>query len=179
VEVIDMAARAIDRKIGKQRRIGLVGTAARVAVALWMLGSVVHGHFSSGFVWPAWALGLVGLPALLLALQWLRARRDPARIQATGPVGHALNVAVFLALYLTPWNAPAFRFTSDAALLFYGASMLLAVLRGYGGCEVLAVSNWLLGRDDQVGCVAFWPSDALEGHRPEGYPTANGRGATR
>jgi len=35
-------------------------------------------------------------------------------------------------------------------------------VRGNGGCEVLAVSNWLLGRDDQVGCLIFSPLDALE-----------------
>lgn len=53
---------------------------------------------------------------------------------------------------------------SDAALPFYGVSMLLAALRGYAGCEVLAISNWLLRRDDQVGCVVFAPVD-----HPEGY----------
>ena len=52
--------------------------------------------------------------------------------------------------------------TSDAALLFYGASMLLSAARGYAGCEVLAVSNWLLRRDDQVGCLVFSPIDQLE-----------------
>jgi len=40
--------------------------------------------------------------------------------------------------------------------------MLLAALRGIGGCEVLAVPNWLLGRDDQIGCALFWPIDRLE-----------------
>jgi hypothetical protein len=89
-------------------------------------------------------------------------RQGRPRVVATGPVGHALNMAVFLALYLTPWYAPALRFTSDAALLFYGSSMLVAALRGYGGCEVLAVSNWLLRRDDQAGCMVFWPVDQLE-----------------
>lgn len=107
-------------------------------------------------VWPG------GVPAALLVWQWWRARRGRPRLAATGPAGHALNVAVFLALYLTPWYAPALRFTSDAALLFYGSSMLLAALRGYAGCEVLAVSNWLLGRNDQVGCVLFLPVDHLE-----------------
>jgi hypothetical protein len=68
---------------------------------------------------------------------------------------------VVAALYATPWYAPRLGFTSDAALLFYGASMLLAAARGYAGCEVLAVSNWLLRRDDQVGCVLFTPVDAL------------------
>jgi hypothetical protein len=59
-------------------------------------------------------------------------------------LGFALNAAIFLALYLTPFYAPALAFTSDAALIFYGISMLLAALRGYGGCELLAISNWLL-----------------------------------
>jgi hypothetical protein len=53
-------------------------------------------------------------------------------------------------------------FTGDAALIFYGASMLLPAARGYAECEVLAVSNWLLRRCDQVGCVLFAPVDQLE-----------------
>jgi hypothetical protein len=77
-------------------------------------------------------------------------------------VNAVLNLAVLLALYLTPWYAPALAVTSDAALVFYGTSMLLAAARGYAGCEVLAVSNWLLGRDDQVGCLLFAPVDQLE-----------------
>jgi hypothetical protein len=115
----------------------------------------VHGHLARGFHVSSWALGLIGLPALVLAMQRLRARRNPARLEATGPVSHALNLALFLALYLM-------EPTSDAALIFYGTSMLLAALRGYAGCEVLAVSNWLLRRDDQIGCAVFWPVDYLE-----------------
>jgi len=45
--------------------------------------------------------------------------------------------------------------------------MLLAALRGYGGCEVLAISNWVLGRDDQVGCFVLSPVDHME-HRLRG-----------
>ena len=86
-------------------------------------------HLARGFHPSAWALGLLGFPAVVVGLQWLRARRTPARLEATGPVGHAVNLAVFLALYL---SEP----TSDAALIFYGASMWLAALRGYAGCEV-------------------------------------------
>ena len=139
------------------RGIGPIGTVARVLVGLGLVGSVAWGHLARGFHPSSWALGLLGFPALLVALQWLRARRTPARLQATGPVGHAVNLAVFLVLYL--WEP-----TSDATLLFYGASMLLAAVRGYGGCEVLAVSNWLLGRDDQIGCALFWPIDHREHH---------------
>jgi hypothetical protein len=146
------------------RRIGGMGTAARLLVGLVLVGSVLRGELAGPFRPAAWALGLVGLPPVLLAWQWWRARRGRPRLRATGPVGHALNVAVFLALYLTPWYAPSLRFTSDAALLFYGTSMLLAALRGDAGCEVLAVSNWLLSRDDQVGCVVFSPIDQFERH---------------
>ena len=52
--------------------------------------------------------------------------------------------------------------TVDAAALFYGASMLVAATRGAGGCEVTAISNLLLRRDDQVGCALFAPLDMAE-----------------
>ena len=41
---------------------------------------------------------------------------------------------------------------------------LLAALRGYAGCEVLAVSNWLLRRNDQRGSAGLWPIEHLERH---------------
>jgi len=87
-------------------------------------------------------------------------KRPP--FQATGAVETAINMAVFFALFLTPWYLPRLSFTSDAASIFYGASMLLAALRGYGGCEVLAISNWVLRRDDQVGCFVLGPVDNME-----------------
>src|SRR5215217_3616101 len=143
---------------GRHRAIGPLGTTARVVVGGLLLASVTWGHLDRGFHLSAWLLGLVGFPALALAGQWLRARRTPTPLRATGPVAHALNVAVFVVLYL--WEP-----TSEAALLFYGASMWLAAARGYAGCEVLAVSNWVLRRDDQIGCAVFWPIDQLEQHR--------------
>lgn len=107
-------------------------------------------------------LGLAGFPALLLAWQWWWTRRHPAPVRATGPVASVVNLAVVAALYLTPWYLPALSATSDAAMIFYGASMLLAAARRYASCEVLAVSNLVLHRDDQIGCLVFAPVDALE-----------------
>jgi hypothetical protein len=144
-----------NQTIERRRGIGPVGTAARLLVGALLLGSVVQGHLARGPHLSSWALGLVGFPSLVLALQWLRTRRTPTPLEATGPVSHALNLAVFFTLYLM-------EATSDAALIFYGTSMLLAALRGYAGCEVLAMSNWLLRRDDQIGCAVFWPVDYLE-----------------
>lgn len=40
--------------------------------------------------------------------------------------------------------------------------MLVAAFRRSGGCEVTAISNALLGRDDQVGCALFAPVDLAE-----------------
>lgn len=150
--------------------IGPIGTVARVVLGLFLLidgllgGTVAvsHGQLRTGFEPLGVLLGVIAFPALLLAWQWLRARRNPARFEETGPVGTAINMVIFLALFLTPWYARAFSFTSDAALVFYGASMLLAAIRGYGGCEVLAISNWVLSRDDQVGCFVLSPVDYLE-----------------
>ena len=153
-----MAATDTDLPATRQRQIGPLGTTARIVVGALLLGSVAQGHLARGSHPSAWILGLVGFPAVLVGLQWLRARRAPTRLEATGPVGHALNLAVFLVLYLL-------EPTSDATLLFYGASMWLAAVRGYAGCEVLAASNWLLHRDDQVGCALFWPLDQLERRR--------------
>ncbi|TAN33917.1 hypothetical protein EPN29_04600 [bacterium] len=123
---------------------------------------VDHGQLRAGFDPLGLFLGAAVFPAALLTVQWVRARRDPSRFQATGLWGTALNMLVFLALFLTPWYARPLAFTSDAALIFYGASMLLAASRGYGGCEVLAISNWVLGRDDQVGCFVLGPVDYAE-----------------
>jgi hypothetical protein len=154
------------------RAIGPIGTVARVVVGLaalvgGMLGgqlTVIDGQLRSHFETVPFLVGALVFPAVVLALQWLRALWMPKRFEATGPVATALNILVFVALVFTPSYAPALSVTSDAALVFYGGSMLVAALRGYGGCEVLAISNWILRRDDQIGCLVFGPLDAAE-HR--------------
>lgn len=147
------------------RAIGVWGTAVRILIGVALVGSVLYGHATRGWHSVAWLLGLIVFPAVVLTALWWRSRRNPNPLRATGPLGHAVNVAVLLALYLTWWYAPAVAVLSDAALIFYGASMLLAAARGYAGCEVLAVSNALLRRDDQIGCAPFWPIDVAETRR--------------
>jgi hypothetical protein len=57
--------------------------------------------------------------------------------------------------------------------VWLGASMLLAAARGYPGCEVLAVSNMLTGRTDQIGCILYTPIDRWEtAHTTERRPAA-------
>src|SRR5262249_42491319 len=109
----------------------------------------------------ALVIGLVAFPLVLVAWQWNRARRDPSRLMQTGPTAATVNIVVFAILVSTA-SVHAISFLGFAALIFYGASMLLAAFRGYAGCEVLAASNWLLRRDDQVGCLVLSPIDDLE-----------------
>lgn len=157
-----------NRRAESARAIGLWGTAARLLVGGYMVASVVDGsRTANGTFQPgSWLLGLVGFPALLVSWQAWRAHRNPRRLVAfTGPLGHLLTLAVFLALYTTPWSAPSIGFLSDAALLFFGSSMMLAAYRGDAGCEMLTISNWLLRRNDHVGCVLFDSLDQVERRR--------------
>ena len=68
--------------------------------------TVRHGQLRFDFNPISVALGLVVLPAGLLAWQWLRGRRAPTRFEATGPLAPTVNMVIFFALVLTPWYAP-------------------------------------------------------------------------
>jgi hypothetical protein len=132
--------------------IGPAGIAARLAVGLGLIGLALFWRD------PAWSdvlLGLIVLPAIVVALVAWRGRRSPAPLRATGPLGHLLNAAVFVPLFLIPA-------TAGGAFLFYGSSMLIAARRRGGGCEVTAISNAVLDREDQVGCMVFAPLDIAE-----------------
>jgi hypothetical protein len=141
-----------------QRQIGIFGTASRITVGFLFLSPALYGRFQLY----EYFIALILVPAIFIAFQRFRISRNQAPLRATGFWGFCINAAIFLAFYLTPNYFPPLAFTSDVALIFYGASMLVAAVRGYAGCEVMAISNWLLGRDDQVGCVFFSPIDFVE-----------------
>ncbi len=151
-----------------KRQIGIIGTSARLIIGLWLVGNVFYGHVVRGPFRPLpWIIGLVVFPAIFLIWQWIRARGNPSRLEATGPIASAINVVIFL--YFWIFAPHPLWWLSDAVLLFYGVSMCLAAIRGYAGCEALAIGNWLLQRDDQVGCLFFSPIDLAERkafHRP-------------
>jgi hypothetical protein len=147
-----MAPGLIQKLTGAPPAIGPVGVAARVVVGAVLIGLAL---FWNDPRWHDPVFGLVVMPAILAGLIALRARRSRAPLRATGPVGHVLNAAVFVPLFALPA-------TVGSALLFYGASMLVAATRRSGGCEVTAISNTLLERDDEVGCMLFAPVDIAE-----------------
>ncbi len=146
-----------------KRAIGPIGTGVRIILGLVLFGSVCYGQIIKGPFRPlSWVIGLLIFPAIFIVWQSLRARRNPARLVANSPLATVLNVVIFFAFYFTYVYAPSIDFMSDAVLIFYGLSMLLAAIRGYGGWESLAISNWLLKRDDQLGCLVFLPIDHAE-----------------
>jgi len=103
------------------------------------------------------------LPGLTLVLGLLARRHASKPLRFTGPGGHVVNCAVIVALVANPY-------TGGAATLFYAAMLLVAAWRGQPGCEITVLSNWILRRDDQVGCPFFGPIDAAEARRRSGRP---------
>lgn len=83
--------------------------------------------------------------------------RDARAIGPVGTAGRLLIGSIALAVLLFSIDA-----TRPATAIFVGASLLLAAYRGYAGCEVTAISNWILRRDDQIGCVVLAPLDAVD-----------------
>jgi hypothetical protein len=132
--------------------IGPAGVAARLTLGLVLIALALFWRDPD---WIDVLIGLLLLPTIAIALLGWRARRFPTPLRATGPIGHLLNAAVFVPLFWIPA-------TAGAAFLFYGSSMLLTARRRGGGCEITAISNAVLDRDDQVGCMIFAPIDIAE-----------------
>lgn len=132
----------------RPRQIGTLGTVSRAVTGTVLLLRALNARPRRADA----VLGLVVVPSAVSAAVRLRASRRPEPIRATGLAGHVANLASIVAFFAA---AP------PAASLFYGTSLLVATARGYGACEMLAISNWLFDRDDQVGCPVFFPIDHL------------------
>ena len=140
---------------GRGRQIRFWGSLARFVVGTAMIaGAAVTGADRVDVL-----IGLAVLPiaeVVLLALRGTSA--TPLRL--FGNTGHCLNWGIGIVL---------FSFVPQAALLFYGASIMLAFVRGYAGCEIFAISNWIRHRDDQIVCPAFSPIDHAEARRANAH----------
>lgn len=153
------------------REIGPIGTTARVLTGLGLLYLAGDGSLVPPWgIEPQGALtGLVALPAITVALGLAVGRFARGPIRFTGPLGIALNLAVIVALVVND-------FTGDGgALVFYGATLLIAAWRGQAGCEITVVSNLVLGRDDRIGCPMWHPIDIVEAHLRRGAAIGDAR----
>lgn len=139
------------------RRIGWLGAGGRVVFGIALLALAIVGLPPVGHLldWRQILLGLLALPAAAIAIQLLRLVFTDGQLHETGGLASVINCVALVGLVTIPA-------TRDVTLVFLGASLLVAAVRGYGGCETLAVSNWLLRRNDQVGCLIFSPLDRME-----------------
>ncbi len=141
-----------------QRDIGRLGTLARTIGGLTLLTVPVAGQQIS---W--WDIGgsLVAFPLLAVGVvALLRPNRAPPAGRLLTGAHAASAIAIVLVVqigvtFISPIDEPAIW-------IFVGISMLLAALRGYGGCELLAIPNALTARRDHLRCFIFTPIDAAE-----------------
>lgn len=156
-DVGDDTATSVPSRPRSERRIGPWGSVARLVVGIGAVAAaLVAGPSPTEIV-----AGLVVLPAIELAVLLVLRRPGSAPLRIGGGAGHAVNWAVGIVLFVA---------STEAALLFYGASILLAFVRGYAGCEIFAISNWLRRRDDQIVCPIFSPIDSAEARRDGSVP---------
>lgn len=155
----------------RNREIGVVGTASRTAVG----AAAIAVPIAVGLVgWWEIAAALIGFPVIATVASQLvtvasKRRAPEAFVHRHGVCSApacgltALLVVAAVALdALTPIDGTV------ALVVWLGASMLLAAIRGYGGCELLAFPNALTGRRDQIGCILFTPIDSAEARRHGG-----------
>jgi hypothetical protein len=119
-------------------------------------------------LWYDLVVGFVVLPAVAIALRLAARRYAAGPVRFTGALGVGLNIAVIAALLSNVY-------TGGGATLFYGLTMLIAAWRGQAGCEATVISNWILGRNDQIGCPALTPIDAFEARLRQRAAVADAR----
>jgi hypothetical protein len=152
---------------GPGRDIGPIGTVSRAVGGLIAIAVPIA---LSGIGW--WDVGaaLVAFPLITMAFGALvtagyerfapesLARRHsicsgPACVLVAGVIAAAVALSILIPI------------SGVAIWSFFGVSMLVAALRGYAGCEVLAIPNAITGRREQIGCVLYTPIDAAEARR--------------
>lgn len=137
------------------RAIGPIGTTTRLLVgSALVLLALLHGQ-PWGIQWYEVVLGLAVFPAFMLSLDLTLRHYTSHPVRLTGSAATAVNCIVIVVLLVNP-------LTQAAAELFYSASLLVAAWRGQAGCEATVIPNWILRRDDQIGCPMFSPIDHAE-----------------
>jgi hypothetical protein len=139
----------------KTRRIGPIGTTTRVLAAAGLLYLAFFDGATWGLEWYDATVGLGVLPAAVIAFGLGARRYANGPVRFTGSAGTTANCLLIVALAVNPY-------TAGGAALFYGATLLVAAWRARPGCEATVLSNWILGRDDQLGCPVFSPIDEAE-----------------
>jgi hypothetical protein len=143
------------------RDIGRVGTLARLGGGVILIVVPIAGHGISP--WDA-AGALIALPLVAFLVA---AALGPRQAEAAAAAATRRQALLAIAIVLVLATALTFLTPVDqgAIWLFLGVSTLLAGLRGYAGCELLAIPNALSGRRDRLDCFIYSPIDGAERRR--------------
>lgn len=158
---------ASDVARGRRRQIGPWGTATRAVTGVAAIASgVVVPHENPLLDLPGAASDLLGVlvgtvlaPAVLTLAIWVRGRNAP-RLH----LGHGAASAV------TVLAIGALQFYPVVVWVGVGAPLVLLAVVGRSGCELLAVPNLVLRRDDYLFCLPFSPIDTWESRRRSKSP---------
>jgi hypothetical protein len=150
------------------RTIGPLGTTARLVggTAAILIPIAVDGFSVADALVALVALPVIAvIAAAAVSFGFRRLGTDAARSRhgiCSGP-----GCTLILLMLLSNGAIAALTTVNGSATLWVwlGASMLLAAVFGYAGCEVLASWNLVTGRQDQIGCLIYSPIDALERRR--------------
>jgi hypothetical protein len=149
---------------GRGREIGPIGTASRIVAG--SMAIVLPVALEGIGWWDLAALAAAPLVATVAArlVTAVFARVAPGalarRDALCSPAACALIGLLFAAAFALGTATTVY---GDVVIWgFLGASMLLAAVRGDGGCEVLAFPNAITARHDRIGCILFAPIDRLE-----------------
>ncbi len=154
------------------RKIGPIGTTARVVIGLLIVALALALDFPRrGITWWEVVAVLVVLPATAIgaaALLNTAYRHRPADVvaQTRSPWSAAQARAAALVIVTVAAVGTVLTFLTPihpiSIYLFFGLSMLLAAVRGYDGCEMLALPNVVLRRQDAIWCPLYTPFDTAE-----------------
>jgi hypothetical protein len=142
------------------RDIGPIGTGSRVVVGALVAAVPVAAW---GIAWWDLAAAVIAFPLIAAAAYALVVGLRRGAASRLARVHHIWSCLVLL-LVIGVATLVTFLTPADAVAIwvFFGGSMLVAAVKGYGGCEVLALPNAISGRRDQIGCILYGPIDAAE-----------------
>jgi hypothetical protein len=142
------------------RDIGPIGTGSRLVVGAFVAAVPVAAW---GIGWWDIAAAVIAFPLIAAAAYaWVIVLRRAAASRLARV--HHIWAGLVLLLVIGAATLVTFLTPADAVAIwvFFGGSMLVAAVKGYGGCEVLALPNAISGRRDQIGCILYGPIDAAE-----------------
>lgn len=151
---------------GSGRTLSRAGAVARGAIGIGLLViAVTTQHLS----WWDVAAAILVLPSLAVVTtaavnriigrtSLVRKARTPWSLTqimaAVGIIVVVLGVGIALT-FVSPIDG-------GALYAFFGLSMVIAALRGFDGCEILALPNLVLGHAEAIWCPLYSAIDATE-----------------